>query len=476
MQAAEHLASITTSRLITIDPRSPVLKSGFDTPKLAKKSLLDLYPGLIAPSGQLSLDVVVHESSSRPLFQLVRDQIREFVPGGISDEWYKSKSRSSEVIAERPVLAGRKDDIDFYLSQRNSPPLFGLGLIDSIDQANLIKIAQLQYRRSKGKISGRLGPGKFGWRAQTATLDAFVRGACAGEVGLQLAATPQPGDVADETYVSLGIDLTEPQVRQLVSYVRSLPRPIPETKLPEESMEIGEGKRLFGRIGCAACHVEKVHSIRGLYSDLLLHDMGSLLQAPSPAPTAFRGRLNKVIPMRVPFFRPEIRPLASGSSISGYYGTTSSLPTPYAFERPAEPKFPYGKLPPKELDPNTASLVTWDVMQREWRTPPLWGVADSGPYLHDGRAETLDAAIRWHGGEAHESATNYRTLPKESREQLIGFLRSLRSPPSFQRTEQEQLAGKSKLGGSVGNLGYTKSEKVDKGSLKEALKVFQDAF
>jgi len=24
----------------------------------------------------------------------------------------------------------------------------------------------------------------------------------------------------------------------------------------------------------------------------------------------------------------------------------------------------------------------------EWRTPPLWGVADSAPYLHDGRAAT----------------------------------------------------------------------------------------
>ena len=29
----------------------------------------------------------------------------------------------------------------------------------------------------------------------------------------------------------------------------------------------------------------------------------------------------------------------------------------------------------------------------EWRTPPLWGVADSAPYLHDGRAATLEAAI-----------------------------------------------------------------------------------
>jgi CxxC motif-containing protein (DUF1111 family) len=34
----------------------------------------------------------------------------------------------------------------------------------------------------------------------------------------------------------------------------------------------------------------------------------------------------------------------------------------------------------------------------EWRTAPLWGVADSGPYLHDGRANSLAEAIELHGG------------------------------------------------------------------------------
>ena len=46
------------------------------------------------------------------------------------------------------------------------------------------------------------------------------------------------------------------------------------------------------------------------------------------------------------------------------------------------------------------SLASGEASPTEWRTPPLWGVANSGPYLHDGRAETLDEAIRLHGGEA----------------------------------------------------------------------------
>ena len=43
--------------------------------------------------------------------------------------------------------------------------------------------------------------------------------------------------------------------------------------------------------------------------------------------------------------------------------------------------------------------VNGEANRQEWRTPPLWGIRDSGPYLHDGRATTLEQAIAIHGGE-----------------------------------------------------------------------------
>ncbi len=61
----------------------------------------------------------------------------------------------------------------------------------------------------------------------------------------------------------------------------------------------------------------------------------------------------------------------------------------------------------------------------EWRTPPLWGVADSAPYLHDGRASTLDVAIRQHGGEASKIAARYGKLERGDRRLLLQFLHSL---------------------------------------------------
>ena len=42
-------------------------------------------------------------------------------------------------------------------------------------------------------------------------------------------------------------------------------------------------------------------------------------------------------------------------------------------------------------------------LDRWFTTARLWGVADSAPYLHDGRATTLADAIRMHGGEAEDA-------------------------------------------------------------------------
>ena len=68
---------------------------------------------------------------------------------------------------------------------------------------------------------------------------------------------------------------------------------------------------------------------------------------------------------------------------------------------------------------------------REWRTAPLWSaglhkrVNGNQFYLHDGRARTIEEAILWHGGEAHQSRQNFTLLAAHERQQLINFVRSL---------------------------------------------------
>lgn len=62
----------------------------------------------------------------------------------------------------------------------------------------------------------------------------------------------------------------------------------------------------------------------------------------------------------------------------------------------------------------------------EFRTAPLWGIARTGPpFLHDGRARSIDEAIRLHGGEAAGAAERYTRLSAASRRALRAFIAGL---------------------------------------------------
>lgn len=67
-------------------------------------------------------------------------------------------------------------------------------------------------------------------------------------------------------------------------------------------------------------------------------------------------------------------------------------------------------------------------LDRMFTTARLWGVADTAPYMHDGRALTLSAAILMHGGEAQAAADAYAAAEVEEQAALLRFLRSLRTP------------------------------------------------
>jgi hypothetical protein len=62
---------------------------------------------------------------------------------------------------------------------------------------------------------------------------------------------------------------------------------------------------------------------------------------------------------------------------------------------------------------------------KKWRTMPLWGIAHTAPYAHDGANLDLDSVIRRHGGEALESRVQYTKLSAQQQNQLIAFLNSL---------------------------------------------------
>jgi CxxC motif-containing protein (DUF1111 family) len=287
--------------------------------------------------------------------------------------------------AGAPVTAGTiRLPRGVRISQLNTPALFGAKLIDDLPESAIIaneKAQRLRFGmappggteypvgRATRTASGKIG--RFGWKAQTASLGAFVRAACANELGLGNPAQAQPAPLSNPSYRPAGLDLTDAQCDQLTAFVASLSQPTERPENPAQAENAKEGKKLFASVGCADCHVPDVADVKGLYSDLLLHHMGADLEG--------------------------------GGS---YYDT------------------PLPPLPTSPTDPDPTGPAT----PAEWRTPPLWGVADSGPYMHDGRASTLEEAIRLHTGQGAASAARFNKLNVIEQGQLVAFLKTLRAP------------------------------------------------
>ena len=70
-------------------------------------------------------------------------------------------------------------------------------------------------------------------------------------------------------------------------------------------------------------------------------------------------------------------------------------------------------------------IADGDASVREFRTPPLWGLPNTAPYLHDGSASDVEQAIAGHAGEALASAQAYQALTVSERQALLAFLGSL---------------------------------------------------
>jgi len=293
---------------------------------------------------------------------------------------------SQPSLAQVVALRGRESHCmsfpsGVHVSQRNTPALFGAKLINEIPESVIIagersqrvrwgmasaQDENLPVGRASHLADGRVG--RFGWKGQSASLSDFVQAACANELGLGNPGQAQPRPLGNPGYQAAGLDLTLEQCDQLTSYVASLDRPM--ERLPADSMaqeQSEAGKKLFKNTGCADCHTPDLGSVQGVYSDLLLHRMGQELVG--------GGSYNE-----------PPAPLPDGSK-------PGSPPTP-----------------------------------GEWRTPPLWGVNDSAPYLHDGRAPTLEEAIRLHGGQGSRAAERFARLSAAEQAQLITFLKTLRAP------------------------------------------------
>ncbi|MBF6651019.1 di-heme oxidoredictase family protein [Methylobacter sp. BlB1] len=267
---------------------------------------------------------------------------------------------------------------DVQFSPRVGPPVFGLGLLEAVSDQTILQLAEAG--RQQG-VNGhpnyvwdaerqRPAIGRFGLKANVATLRQQIAGAFIGDMGITSSLHPKENCTAAQIACKQSPsarqpELTDAQLDAVLGYLRLLQ--VPARRNADDPM-VRQGEQTFIAIGCAACHApvlttgefpdlpalsgQTIHP----YTDLLLHDMGD-------------GLADR---------RPDYQ--AGG---------------------------------------------------REWRTPPLWGIGllerinEHSYFLHDGRARNLTEAVLWHGGEALPARQRFAGLTAQKRRAVIRFLESL---------------------------------------------------
>ncbi|MDF1609078.1 di-heme oxidoredictase family protein [Hoeflea sp. YIM 152468] len=278
-------------------------------------------------------------------------------------------------------------DPETTLSPRMTPPMTGMGLIEAIHPADILAHADPDDQDGDG-VSGRVAMaidpatgkpaiGRFGWKAQTASVRQQTASAFSGDIGISTPDAPAGhGDCTPSQVACMNLPIgaqanlgeteaPDPVLDLVTFYSQNLA--VPARRAVDDAAVLA-GKQIFYSLGCATCHVPKFVTSRRAetpahrfqliwpYSDFLLHDMGD--------------------------------GLADGQQVGRASG-------------------------------------------QEWRTPPLWGIGltetvnEHSFFLHDGRARNLSEAILWHGGEAQRARDGFAGLAKADRDNLVQFLESL---------------------------------------------------
>ena len=394
---------------------SVVLPAGFRAHQKAgadkrATTLRAIHPAFVGEKGELRPNLVLHRFSTDHRYGIRREELTgKKVPFNPTADERRELQRE---LARNPLAPTKEPPgVRLLVTGRNTPALFGAGVIDAVSDDTLHALAASQ----SGKITGRVPPveqrkaGRFGWRGQTERLRDFVFGACANELGLEVPGVSQPIVPQQPGYRAPGLDLTQEQCNQLVMFVAALPAPTVIWPKDEVKLELArDGQKLFKQVGCIQCHVEDVSPAKGVYSDLLLHDLGPALADPvlaQPAPGQVSSEQLPIPP-----------PQGSRGGNSGYGGGAVIQPL-------AKRQGPVSNLAiSRQLEGLPEDLT------QEWRTAPLWGMADSAPYLHDGRAESVLEAIAWHAGEARASSEEFFALPATDRMKVLEFLACLKAP------------------------------------------------
>jgi hypothetical protein len=197
---------------------------------------------------------------------------------------------------------------------------------------------------------------------------------------------------------------------------------------------VERGRALFAKVGCASCHRPEMHLSNTVFEEPTLRGNGAYFDGflASKSPDYDPKRAVK-IDLATGAQPPRVETVAGGGAVVRLYG---DLKRHDMGRQLAEPGAPSG---PSEatLAPVKSGDAPIQIPPSVFLTPELWGVGNTGPWLHDGRAGTLAEAIVLHGeneppavgaagrSEAQEARDAFVALSADEKGALTSFLMSL---------------------------------------------------
>lgn len=226
----------------------------------------------------------------------------------------------------------------------------------------------------------------FGRKGDNSTTRAFDNGAFQFHLGMQTVEAVGADVDADNDGVVNEILIGE--LSAVVIFNTTLERPIKKgnSKLSRS------GGSVFNAIGCAECHVPEFTT----ESPFLTYSFPE----------------NEASPYENVYYQADLTQKPTNFRLDEGGGIIVQL---------------FSDLKRHDMGPGLAESFGSD-LDSFFITAKLWGVADSPPYLHDGRALTLGEAISLHGGEAEGSRDAFLALSQKNKNELLGFLLTLRTP------------------------------------------------
>ena len=182
------------------------------------------------------------------------------------------------IAGHAPLTVPAGGILDF----RRGPPLFGLGLLERLTDAELAANCDPSDRNGDGvrghtnvntNYDGR--PGRFGLQAHTSSIRDFVGNALVGEMGVTNLVNRDPLKWADRDAVADPEAPTQ-TVDDLTAYVAGLAAP-PRARAASaaDTARWAAGEGLFVAVGCAGCHQANPGvAVAGAYTDLCVHSLG----------------------------------------------------------------------------------------------------------------------------------------------------------------------------------------------------------